>query len=273
MEKRENLFKRVVKRIENFVGFIFKRQTDELPAYTEEEFDKDLEQVLDTSNDPDETLEYIGIMKYCNYTSEITDGIIKAIENGTCRVQKADRDGDTLLHMAVQKEGLEHLVVALLNNGADATKENKSGYTPIELAHSEKMKAAIQRFVSEKEKYHINVRGYIRNAIENKSIIPISDTDLDIKFPPVIIKIEDITEGYTSEVKANRTFLDGIQPYLDEDIQGDDVYVPGITEHIHLVQTVIDESKKLLHPTVPEIQKITDQQKIPTPDTSRGART
>ena len=248
MEKRENLFKRVVKRIENFVGFIFKRQTDELPAYTEEEFDKDLEQVLDTSNDPDETLEYIGIMKYCNYTSEITDGIIKAIENGTRRVQKADRDGDTLLHMAVQKEGLEHLVVALLNNGADAIKKNKSGYTPIELAHSEKMKAAIQRFVSEKEKYHINVRGYIRNAIENKSIIPISDQDLEQKFPPVIIKIEDITEGYTSEVKANRTFLDSIQPYLDEDIQGDDVCVPG------------------------QVQKITDQQKIPTPDTSRGAR-
>ena len=248
MKKKENLFKQVVKRIENFASFIFKRQTDELPAYTEEEFDKDLEQVLDTSNDPDETLEYIGIMKYCNYTSEIADGIIKAIENGTCRVQKADRDGDTLLHMAVQKEGLEHLVVALLNNGADATKENKSGYTPIELAHSEKMKAAIQRFVFEKEKHHINVRGYIRNAIENESIIPISDTDLDIKFPPVIIKIEDITEGYTSEVKANRTFLDSIQPYLDEDIQGDDVYVPG------------------------HVQKITDQQKLPTPDTSRGER-
>ena len=249
MEKRENLFKRVVKRIENFVGFIFKRQTDELPAYTEEEFDKDLEQILDTSNDPDETLEYIGIMKYCDYTSEITDGIIKAIENGTCRVQKADdRDGDTLLHMAVQKEGLEPLVVVLLNNGADATKKNKSGYTPIELAHSEKMKVAIQQFVFEKEKHHINVRGYIRNAIKNESIIPISDTDLDIKFPPVIIKIEDITEGYTSEVKANRTFLDGIQPYLDEDIQGDDVCVPG------------------------QVQKITDQQKIPTPDTSRGER-
>ena len=270
MEKRGNLFKRVVKRIENFVGFIFKRQTDELPAYTEEEFDKDLEQVLDTSNDPDETLEYIGIMKYCNYTSEITDGIIKAIENGTCRVQKADREGDTLLHMAVQKEGLEHLVVALLNNGADATKENKSGYTPIELAHSEKMKAAIQRFVSEKEKYHINVRGYIRNAIENESIIPISDQDLEQKFPTPVIRVQDMTvqpvENY------GKTFWDSIQPYLDEDIQGDDVYVPGITEHIHRVQTIIDESKRLLHPTVPEIQKITDQQKIPTPDTSRGAR-
>ena len=270
MEKRENLFKRVVKRIENFASFIFKRQTDELPGYTEEEFNKDLEQGLDTSNDPDETLEYIAIMKYGNYTSKITDGIIKAIENGTCRVQKADRDGDTLLHMTVQKEGLEPLVVVLLNNGADATKKNKSGYTPIELAHSEKMKVAIQQFVFEKEKYHINVRGYIRNAIENESIIPISDQDLEQKFPTPVIRVQDMTvqpvENY------GKTFWDSIQPYLDEHIQGDDVYVPGITEHIHRVQTVIDESKKLLHPTVPEIQKITDQQKIPTPDTSRGAR-
>ena len=270
MKKKENLFKRVVKRTENFASFIFKRQTGALPVYTEEEFDKDLEQVLDTSNDPDETLEYIGIMKYCDYTSEITDGIIKAIENGTCRVQKADdRDGDTLLHMAVQKEGLEPLVVALLNNGADATKKNKSGYTPIELAHSEKMKVAIQQFVFEKEKHHINVRGYIKKAIKNESIVPISDTDLDIKFPTPVIRVQDITAEPVENY--GKTFLDSIQPYLDEDIQ-DDVYVPGISEEIHRVQTGIDEIKKLLHPTVPEIQKITDQQKIPTPDTSRGER-
>lgn len=270
MEKRENLFKRVVKRIENFASFIFKRQTDELPAYTEEEFDKDLEQVLDTSNDPDETLEYIAIMKYGNYTSKITDSIIKAIENGTCRVQKADRDGDTLLHMAVQKEGLEPLVVVLLNKGAPVSMPNKMGYTPIALAHSDIMRQAMSDFEQKKRDTSQAVRAYIHRAIEEKSIVPISDQDLEQKFPTPVIRVQDMTvqpvENY------GKTLLDSIQPYLDEDIQGDDVYVPGITEHIQLVQTVIDESKKLLHPTVPEIQKITDQQKIPTPDTSRGAR-
>lgn len=270
MEKRENLFKRVVKRIENFASFIFKRQTDELSAYTEEEFDKDLEQVLDTSNDPDETLEYIAIMKYGNYTSKITDSIIKAIENGTCRVQKADRDGDTLLHMAVQKEGLEPLVVVLLNKGAPVSMPNKMGYTPIALAHSDIMRNGLLEFERKKSEHSQTVRSYIRRAIEEKSIIPISDQDLEQKFPTPIIRVQDMTvqpvENY------GKTLLDSIQPWLDEDIQGDDVYVPGITEHIHRVQTIIDESKKLLHPTVPEIQKITDQQKIPTPDTSRGAR-
>ena len=75
-----------------------------------------------------------------------------------------------------------------------------------------------------------------------------------------------------SDIKPCLT-LEAFEPYIDEDIQGDDVYVPGITEHIHLVQTGIDECKKLLHPTVPEIQKITDQKKIPVQDSSRGART
>ena len=82
----------------------------------------------------------------------------------------------------------------------------------------------------------------------------------------------NVQESKIEPENTPKTCLHGIEPWLDEDIQGDDVYVPGITEHIHRVQIVIDESKKLLHPTVPEIQKITDQQKIPTPDTSRGAR-
>ena len=73
-----------------------------------------------------------------------------------------------------------------------------------------------------------------------------------------------------SDIKPCLT-LEAFEPYIDEDIQ-DDMYVPGITEHIHRVQIVIDESKKLLHPTVPKIQKITDQKKLPTQDTSRGAR-
>ncbi len=41
---------------------------------------------------------------------------------------------------------------------------------------------------------------------------------------------------------------EAFEPYLDEDIQGDDVSVPG------------------------QVQKITDQKKLPVQDTSRGAR-
>ncbi|MBQ8251310.1 MAG: hypothetical protein IJY92_05310 [Alphaproteobacteria bacterium] len=41
---------------------------------------------------------------------------------------------------------------------------------------------------------------------------------------------------------------EAFEPYIDEDIQGDDVSVPG------------------------QVQKITDQKKLPVQDTSRGAR-
>ena len=70
---------------------------------------------------------------------------------------------------------------------------------------------------------------------------------------------------------TTKTFPYTFEAWLDEDIQ-DDVYVPGITEHIHRAQTIIDEINKLLHPTTPQVQKITDQQTLPIQDTSRGAR-
>ena len=50
-----------------------------------------------------------------------------------------------------------------------------------------------------------------------------------------------------SDIKPCLT-LEAFEPYIDEDIQGDDVSVPG------------------------QVQKITDQKKLPTQDTSRGAR-
>ncbi len=274
---KTNFLSQFIKKIENIVAAIFKRQlneTKDLPPYTEEEFDRDLETVLQKEKGTE--LEYIGILKDSELlpNDPLIYSLIVELKNRDFHINKVDENGDTLLHVAVQKKGLEHLVVALLNNGADATKANKSRYTPIELAHSDKMKAAIQQFVFEKEKYDINVSGYIRKAIENKSVMPISDVDLDIKFPPVVIKIEDIAEGYISEIKVDKTFLDNIQPYLDENIQGeDDVYVPGIDEHVHFVGKAIEESKKLLQPAALQVQKITDQKKLSTQDTSRGGRT
>ena len=61
----------MVKRIENFASFIFRRQidelttytTDETSAYTEENFDKDLTQVLQHKEKGTE-LEYIAIFFY-----------------------------------------------------------------------------------------------------------------------------------------------------------------------------------------------------------------
>ena len=275
MDKKENFLSRLIKKVSDIATSVFKRQlleTKDLSPYTEEDFDRDLKIVLQKEKGIE--LEHIAMLKQSMLLpKEIVYSLIMDIKDRDFHINKADENGDTLLHVAVQKKGLEHLVVALLNNGADATKENKSGNTPIELAYSDKMKTAIQQFVFEKEKHSLNVRGYIRTAIENESVMPISDTDLDIKFPPVIIKVEDVIEEHPSEVGTPKTCLHGIEPWLDEDIQGDDVYIPGITEHIHLVQTGIDECKKLLHPTVPEIQKITDQKKIPVQDSSRGART
>ena len=59
----------------------------------------------------------------------------------------------------------------------------------------------------------------------------------------------NIQEAQIKPENTTKIFLTSVLPYPDEDIQGDDVCVPG------------------------QIQKITDQQKIPTPDTSRGERT
>lgn len=240
----------LVKKIANIATAIFKRRieaTKELLPYTEEDFDKDLDNVLDKSNAACETLEYIGIMKYSQYTSELEKYIIKSVQNKTCDIKKADIDGDTLLHMAVQQKGGEKLVVALLNNGASITKVNKMGYTPVALAYSDAMRNGILEFERKKSEHSQTVRAYIRQAIEEKSIMPISDQDLEQKFPTPIVRVQDITvqpvENY------GKTLLDRIQPYPDENIQGDDVDIPR------------------------QVQKITDQKNFPTRDTSRGART
>ena len=243
-----NLITRGLKQIENLAVLVFKPQVEEeLPPYTEEDFDKDLNHVCDTSKDPDETLEYIAIMKYSEYTPQLESCIIKSIQNKTCNVQKTDIEGDTLLHIAVQKEGLEHLVVALLNNGASIDKKNKMGYTPIDLAHSDVMKNGMLEFMHQKSEHSQAVRAYIRKAIEEESFVPISDEDLEQKFPTPVIRVQDITPQLVENY--GKTLLDSVQPYLDEDIQGDDVSVPG------------------------QVQKITDQKKLPTQDTSRGERT
>ena len=109
-----------------------------------------------------------------------------------------------------------------------------------------------------------------------KADLPKEIKEQEVIYKGQVYQAPRYINGQESKIEPKntpKTCLHGIEPWLDEDIQGDDVYVPGITEHIHLVQTGIDEIKKLLHPTVPEIQKITDQKKSLTQDTSRGART
>ena len=245
MDKKENLFERVFKKIENFARIIFKRQTNELTPYTEEDFDKDLDNVLEESNAAREALEYIGIMKYSQYTPELEKYIIKSLQNKSCDVKKADMDGDTLLHMAVQQKGGEELVVALLNNGAAITTKNKMGYTPVALAYSDTMRNGILEFERKKSEQSQTVRAYIKRAIEEESFIPISDQDLEQKFPTPVIRVQDITPQPVKNY--GKTLLDSIQPYLDEDIQDNDIYIPG------------------------QVQKITDQKQLPTQGTSRGA--
>ena len=107
-----------------------------------------------------------------------------------------------------------------------------------------------------------------------KADLPKEIKEQEVIYKGQVYQAPRYINGQESKIEPKntpKTCLHGIEPWLDEDIQ-DDMYVPGITEHIHLVQTVIDESKKLLHPTFPEIQKITDQKKSPAQDTSRGAR-
>lgn len=244
MDKKESLFKQIFKKIENFASNIFKRQTNELIPYTEEDFDKDLDNVLDQSNAAIEALEYIGIMKHSQYTPELEKAIIKSLQNKACDVKKADMDGDTLLHMAVQQKGAEELVVVLLNNGASITRENKMGYTPVSLAYSDAMRNGMEEFDRKKSEVSLNTRLYIRQAINEKGIIPISDQVLEQKFPTPVIRVQDITAEPVQNY--GETPLDSIQL---EDIQADNV---SVSSHA---------------------QKITDQKKLQAQDTSRGART
>ena len=215
--EKENFLTRLLKKIENFAALIFKRQIDEskeLPAYTEEDFDKDLEKALQKDEKYPEEAEFIMMIEKECTNSDLINHITKGIEDKTYSTQYADKKGNTLLHAAVQKKGLENLVLTLIKNGADVNKMNKNLQTPINLAYSAHMRQGLYTFSKKQIHHSYQVKKYISDAIKNQSIIPIDEKDLETKFPTPIITITDLIK---KTFKITEEDLKAIDPMIEND--------------------------------------------------------
>lgn len=255
-QKRGNIFSRILKKAGHFTTALFSRQINEtnkrtpqlnktkekneqpfslthlvkslfsrqileseklgLDVFTEKDFDKALENALQPEKN--EELEFITMIKQSNMlSSKLLAHAILSIEKGDFNIQKTDENGDTLLHIAVQKKGMEKLVVALLNNGGDLTAVNNAGQTPVNLAHCEKMHQALKMFNIKKEDLSQKKVAYFQQLVENEKIIPISQNDMSERFPTPIITVQDILNTpKTDTLKHSEKFADNALPYIDE---------------------------------------------------------
>lgn len=91
--------------------------------------------------------EFIRLIKEDLYQPENIQEMMNLIWQKRINGRVCDENGDRLLHAAVQKPGLEPLVVALVNEvGSDLTTENDHGDTPIDLAYSKKMQEGLSKY-------------------------------------------------------------------------------------------------------------------------------
>ncbi len=255
-QKRGNIFSRILKKAGHFATALFSRQINEtnertpqlsetkekntqpfslthlveslfsrqilesgklgLGVFTEKDFNKALENALQPEKN--EELEFISMLKQSNtLLPKLLTHVILSIEKGNFNPQKTDTLGNSLLHIAVQKKGMEKLVVALVNNGADLTAVNNAGQTPINLAHCEKMRQTLQKFNIKKEDLSQKKVAYFQQLVENKKIIPISQNDMAERFPTPILTVQDISSMPPMDNHAQLSvFTDNCLPYMDE---------------------------------------------------------
>ena len=220
-QKRGNIFSRMLKKASHFATTLFSRQINEseklgLGVFTEKDFNTTLKNILQPEQN--EELAFISMLKQSNVLSpKLMAHAILSIEKGDFDIQKTDANGDTILHIAVQKEGMEKLVVALINNGADLTAMNNAGQTPINLAHCEKMRQTLKKFNMRQEDLSQKKVAYFQQLTKNEKIIPISQNDLAMRFPTPILTVQDIlSTPKTNTLNYSEKFAENALPYIDE---------------------------------------------------------
>ena len=174
------------------------QKKSQLGVLSEDDYDKLLEKVIEKQKEQDqkypEEKEFIHLIKQGEYTPELINEIVKGVENKKYQLDVADKAGDTLLHVAVQKKGLEHLVVSLLNNGeADLPlKWNKKEQTPIDLAYSQEMKTAIKVFSKQMKENADSAKRLLQQLVEDGSVSFSSTKSLSVKYKVPVLTVQDV---------------------------------------------------------------------------------
>lgn len=118
--------------------------------------------------------------------------MIKDIHHHIYSLNVQDENGDTPLHLAVQKEGLEELVVALVNNGAEVTTRNHKNKKPVDVAVSKQTKKALKSFEKEQLSRKAQVRSHIKKYMRARSMKINQRRFLRKKFPPTQMQMNNI---------------------------------------------------------------------------------
>lgn len=184
---------------ECYISYLIAKKQQEkssLGVITEEDYDALLKKVIENQQDqkhPEEK-EFIHLIKQNEHTPELIDEIVKGVENQRYKLDVADKAGDTLLHVAVQKKGLERLVVALLNNGeADLPlKWNKKEQTPIDLAYSQEMKTAIKVFSKQMKENADSAKRLLQQLVDDGSVSFSSTKSLSVKYKVPVLRVQDV---------------------------------------------------------------------------------